>query len=211
MSEHAANITHDGLRRHRTVGDDLRDTVTAVLLRNILDDPVAAIHAKIHVEVGHRDAFGIQEALEQEVILQRIDVGDAEAVGHQRAGTGAAARTDGHAVLARPPDEVGDDEEVAGEAHLTDHIEFLLQALAIVGHLRFGHDGEAFFQAIRGFDANEVFRGDTARHRVRRQAGFAQFQHQAATASDLHRIDERLGHVREQHSHFLRRAQVLLL
>ena len=44
--------------------------------------------------------------------------------GHQRTGAGAAPRAHRHAVLARPADEVGDDEEVAGEAHRADHIEF---------------------------------------------------------------------------------------
>src|SRR2546429_8631829 len=46
---------------------------------------VAAVHAEVDVEIGHRDALGIQEALEQQVVLERIEVGDRQTVGHQRA------------------------------------------------------------------------------------------------------------------------------
>ncbi len=67
-AEHAADVAHHGLRRHGAVGDDLRDALAAVLLRHVVDDPVAAVHAEVDVEVGHRDAFGIQEALEQQVV-----------------------------------------------------------------------------------------------------------------------------------------------
>ena len=69
---------------------------------DVLDDPVAALHAEVDVEVRHRDAFGIQEALEQQVVLDRIEIGDAERIGHQRAGAGAAARTHRHAVARAP-------------------------------------------------------------------------------------------------------------
>ena len=41
-------------------------------------------------------------------------------VGGHRAGTRAAAGADADAVALGPVDEVGDDEEVAGEAHLRD-------------------------------------------------------------------------------------------
>ncbi len=69
-SEHATDVAHHGLRGHGAVGDDLRDPLAAVLLRHVLDDAVAAFHAEVDVEVGHRHAFGIQEALEQQVVLR---------------------------------------------------------------------------------------------------------------------------------------------
>ena len=78
-AEHAAHVAHHRLRGHGAVGDDLRDALAAVLLRDVFDDAVAAVHAEVDVEVGHRHAFGVQEALEQQVVVQRIEVGDAEA------------------------------------------------------------------------------------------------------------------------------------
>ena len=110
---HAARL--ELVERH-----DLADVVLAVLLGDVLDDLVAPVHAEVDVEVGHRHALGVQEALEQQVVRDRIDVGDAQRVRDQRAGARAAARPDGDAVLLGPVDEVPDDEEVAREAHLLD-------------------------------------------------------------------------------------------
>ena len=70
---------------------------------------------------GQRYALGIQEALEDEVVLERIDVGDPQAVRHQAAGRRAAPGPDGDVVLARVPDEVPDDQEVPGVVHPLDH------------------------------------------------------------------------------------------
>ena len=43
--------------------------VLAVLLLDVLDDLVAPVHAEVDVEVGHRHALGVQEALEQQLEL----------------------------------------------------------------------------------------------------------------------------------------------
>ena len=135
-AEHATAVAHDGLRGHRAVGDDLRDALAAVLLRDVLDDAVAAVHAEVDVEVGHRHAFGIQESFEQQVVLQRIDVGDPEAERDERSRAGAAAGTDRHAVAARPADEVRDDQEVAREAHLHDDVELAVEPRAVLVETR---------------------------------------------------------------------------
>ena len=79
---------------------------------------------------------GIQEALEEQVVAQRVEIGDAEAVGDERARARAAARPDRHAVRLRPVDEIGDDEEVAGETHLHDRVELEIEAREIARPLR---------------------------------------------------------------------------
>ena len=82
-----------------------------------MDDFVAPVLAEVDVEVRHRHALGIEEALEQQPEADRIEIGDGQRVGDQRAGAGAAARPDRNALRLRPLDEVGDDEEVAGKFH----------------------------------------------------------------------------------------------
>ena len=89
---HAADVAHHGLRLHGAEGDDLRDVLAPVLARDVVDHLAAAALAEVDVDVRQRDALGVQEALEQQVELQRVDVGDAQAVGHQAAGRRAAAR-----------------------------------------------------------------------------------------------------------------------
>ena len=84
------------------------------LLRDVLDDFAAAALAEVDVDVGQRHALGVEEALEDEVVLDRIDVGDPQAVGDEAAGRRSAARPDRNALLARVADEVPDDQEVPG-------------------------------------------------------------------------------------------------
>ena len=80
---------------------------------DVADHLFAAVLAEVDVEVGHRHAVRIEEALEQQREAQRIDVGDGQRIGDQRAGARAAARADRNVLRLRPFDEVGDDQEVA--------------------------------------------------------------------------------------------------
>ena len=63
--------------------------------------------------------------------LERVDVGDAEAVRHEGAGRRAAARPDGDAAVAGRLDEVLNDQEIPGVSGLGDDAEFVLQP---IGH-----------------------------------------------------------------------------
>ncbi len=115
--QHAADIAQHAARLQRAEGDDLRDLLAAVALLHVADHLVAAVLAEIDVEVRHRHALGIEEALEQQAEADRIEIGDGQRVGHERAGARAAAGADRNALRLRPLDEVGDDQEVAGIFH----------------------------------------------------------------------------------------------
>jgi hypothetical protein len=213
-TEHAAGIAQHRLRRHRAVGDDLADAVAAVLPRDVVDHFVAPVHAEVDVEVRHRHAFGIEEALEQQVVGQRVEVGDAERPGHQRAGTGTAAGADRDAVLLRPVDEVGDDQEVAGEAHLDDDVQLQLEPGLVV---RAGLAGrqwrflEAFDQPLARLAADPAVQGFVAGHRERRQVIGAQPQSQVAALRQRHGVVQRVRCIGdEQRRHFVGGLEVLL-
>ena len=98
--EHAAHVLDGGARAQRVEGDDLRHLLAAVLLGDVLDHLAAAVHAEIDVDIGHADALGIEEALEEQAVLQRVDIGDRHGVADQAAGGRSAARThrDAHAL-----------------------------------------------------------------------------------------------------------------
>ena len=113
--------------------DDLRDVVGAVPVGHVLDDLVAAAHVEVHVDVGHLLALGVQEALEDQPVPQRVEVGDPQAVRDHRAGGRPAARADPDAALAREPDQVPDDQEVAGEPHVPDDGQLRVDARADLG------------------------------------------------------------------------------
>ena len=98
--QHAPDVPDDCLRLHRPEGDDLRDILASVLPGDVVDHLAAAPLAEVHVDVGHRDAFGVQEALEEQIEIDRIDVGDAHAPRDERAGRRSSAWADRN-VLAR--------------------------------------------------------------------------------------------------------------
>ena len=79
--ERASYVADGGFRAERPEGDDGGDFIFAVFARRVVDHFGAAVVGVVEVDVGHTDATGIEEALKQQVILNRVDVGDAEAVG----------------------------------------------------------------------------------------------------------------------------------
>ena len=130
--QHAADVAQHAARLQGAERDDLGDAVVAVAILHIADDFVAPLLAEVDVEVRHRDALGIEEALEQKPEADRIEIGDGERIGDQRAGAGAAARPDRDALRLRPLDEIGDDQEVAGIFHAGDDAELEGEPLAVI-------------------------------------------------------------------------------
>ena len=129
--QHAADVAQHGAGLQLSEGDDLGHAVMAVLLLDVAQHLVPTVLAEIDVEVRHRDALGVEEALEQQVPAQRVEVGDGQRPGDHRTGAGAAPRPDRNALRLGPPDEVGDDQEIAGKAHLGDDAELVVEPLAI--------------------------------------------------------------------------------
>ena len=103
--------------------------IATVLVGHVVDDSLAAGHREVDVDVGHADAVGIEEPLEQQIVRDRVEVGDAQQVRHQRAGGRTTARPHRYAILLREADEIPHDEEVRREAHLLHHRQLGLEAL----------------------------------------------------------------------------------
>ena len=135
MSSDAADVLDGRARAQRAEGNDLRDLLPPVLFGDVLDHFAAPARAEIDVDIGHADALGIQEALKQQPVSQRIDIGDLHRVADQAAGGRAAARPHRNALLLGEADEVPDDQEVARELHLLDHLDFAIQPLGVFGEV----------------------------------------------------------------------------
>ena len=126
VAHDAAGVLQGLLGLDDPVGDDLADLVRAVLLAHVLDDLVAPALVEVDVDIGHGDALGVEEALEDEPVAQRVELGDAHGVGHHGPGARAAARPHADAAGLGPVDVVGHHQEVAGEAHLGDDADLVL-------------------------------------------------------------------------------------
>ncbi|MCY1425308.1 hypothetical protein D9M71_410930 [compost metagenome] len=213
------HVTHHRLGGHGTEGDDLADRIAAVLLGYVVDDAVATIHAEVDVEVRHRNPFRVQEPLEQQVVFQRVEVGNLLYIGHQRASTRPPARADRHAVVLGPLDKVHNDQEVSRESHLDNDIQLEIQpvdihlalGLVVLGGIPGQQHAQALFQAVEGHLAEVFIDGHAIGNRIVRQEVLAQLDVDVAALGDLDRVFQGLGQVAEQLGHFLRAFQVLLV
>ncbi len=92
VAQHPAGVLDRRLGLDGAEGEDLADPVVAVLLGDVPDHVAPAAFVEVQVDVRHGDALGVQEPLEDQRVLDRVQVGDAQHVGHHRAGGRAAAR-----------------------------------------------------------------------------------------------------------------------
>ena len=65
----AGGVPNRTLGRHRAIGDDLRHLIGAVFLNDVVDDFAPPLVVKVDVDVRQGHPVGVQESLEQEVIL----------------------------------------------------------------------------------------------------------------------------------------------
>ena len=129
----SADVPHDGAGLHRPEGDDLGHVVPPVLAGDVVDDLAPAALAEVDVDVGQGDAFRVEETLEDQVELHRVDVGDLQAPGDEAPRRRPPARTHRNALLAGVADEVPDDQEVAGIAHPDDDVDLVREPGLVVG------------------------------------------------------------------------------
>src|SRR5262249_25749971 len=120
----APDVANRGPRRQPPEGDDLGHVVAAVALDDVLDHPLAAVVGEVHVDVGHLAPLRVQETLEGQAQLDRVDVRYAEQV-EDDAATGRAARPAGDPLAASPIDEVPDEKDVGRETGRPDHLELV--------------------------------------------------------------------------------------
>ena len=184
----------------------------AIFSGDVLDHFAAAPHAEIDVDVGHRHAFGIQEALEQQIVLQRIDVRDLQRVADQAARRRTASRAHGNSLRPRVANEIPDDQEIsrrsasAGSSGFRRSGAFRIRPAFCAGALlgarlqdrnargkSFAHD--CFKIAVDGV----AFRNLEIRKRILHRVDF-----HVAALGDRHGAFERFGNFAEHLRHFFR-------
>ena len=123
-------------RRAGPVGDDVRDlgrVGAAVALVDVLDDLFTTTGLDVDVDVGRAVALGREEPLEEQPEAHRVGLGDAQRVADRRVGRRAPPLAVDVAA-ATEVDDVGDDQEVAGEPQGADHRELVVDLRPGSGH-----------------------------------------------------------------------------
>ena len=202
------HILYRGLGLEGAEGDDLPHPVLAVFFSDVPDNLRPAFVGKVHVKVGHGNPLGVEEALKEQVVLEGIDVGDPQGVGHNGPRAGSAAGPHGDAVFLGPVDKIRHNEEVAGKAHFDDHPQLILRPLR---NFR-GPAGVPFRQALHGEMPQVPVR-------VGKTLGNIEVWKQGAGLGDLgfaalgnaDRVGDSFGVVGEERRHFVPGFKVELL
>ena len=206
--EHARHVAHHGLCAKRAERDDLRDGTLAVFLFNVVNHLAAAVLAEIHVDIRRRHALGIQEALEEQFELQRINVRDAHRISDHRACRRAASGTDGNPLLPRPVDEVPDDQEIVHETLLFEQVDF--ERVASLHRLAVRVCAVAFAQSDLG-DLAKIFVAGLSGGRLVVGILRRRVELEAGALRDGQRVVASPIEIREQRAHFLGRFEVHLV
>ena len=105
--------------------------VSAVFPAAVFIDLMAPGMFEIHVDIRHRHALRVQESLKEQVVLNGVNVRDAKAICQKRPCRRASSRPYVDVVRSCVADEIPYNQEIAGEPHLLDHIEFKAEPLMV--------------------------------------------------------------------------------
>ncbi len=201
-----SHVADGGACSQRAEGDDLRHPVGAVLLGGILEHLRAAVIAEVKVDIRHVDAPRVEEALEDQAILERLDQGDIQAECHHRAVAGAAHVVP-DALVAGVAAQIPHDEEVGVEAHLVDHLQLVVQALA--DNRLFRPFAVAPDEARLAQLAQVALRSIAIRYLEMGQVIALETQVELAALVDQQGVGDGFGRLGEERRHLLRAAQVV--
>ena len=174
---------------------------------NVIEHLAPACFTEINIDIRRRNAIGIQEALEEQIELQRIDVRDSEHVCHHRTGRRTTPRSHGNAALFRVMDEVPDDEKITDEAGLLEHVDFKIEPLdqLAIGSRAFA---VAVVQPLVAKLPQVRFTRLAFRCGELRIFRNAELQFQVAALGDPQRVRDRVRMFRKQCAHFVRGFKV---
>src|SRR3546814_14133933 len=105
--------------------------IRTIFVLYVPDDFSAPGFAEVDIEIGHRHAFRIKEALEKQTQSERVEIGAGERPGNYRARARPAARAHRTIIVLCPFDEASNVEEITGKAPLYADVEFEIQPVEI--------------------------------------------------------------------------------
>ena len=122
---HLGNFPHGRPRRQGVLIRDHGRLMRPIAGKHPFENLGALVPGKVDIDIRWVMPPGIEKPFKQQVMSNRIDVGDAEAVGHNGRGRRASP-----ARSRRLTDNLIDDQKIVGKPCLSDDGELLLDALA---------------------------------------------------------------------------------
>ena len=184
---------------------------------HVTDHLFTAILAEVDVDIWHRDPVRVEKSLEDQIVLERAEVGDTEAVGDDRSNRRSATRADRYSLTSGVPAEVPGDQEIGDKTHLDDHRDLVLEAFS-------GNIGWVWIEVIESFldqfaEPNlvaflKIFRSLGFRGTVRillhedRQEGLARLHLEIDHRCDIRGVGDVLGVISKDASHLIAASEV---
>ena len=105
------------------------DSFGAIFLGYPTKDFASPVIIEIGIDIGQGDTVRVQETLEQQVVLDRVDLRDAKAIGYSRSRRRSTAWSDRNSqFLTCGPDKILHDQEVARETHGLHDVQLEVQS-----------------------------------------------------------------------------------
>ena len=178
--------------------------VVAVLPPDVVHHLAPPGVAEVHVYIGHGHTLRVQETLKVQVVFHGVDVGDVQAVGHHRPGGATAPRPDRNIHALGVAHKVRHDEEIVRKAHLLDHVQLIVQLLAVF-RLRIAvPPREALLAQLPQIRGRVI----PIRQLESRQVVLTEGEFHPAAVSDALGVGHRVGIGGEQPLHLLRGAEI---
>jgi len=103
--------------------------ICAIFLPDVLEYLAATRFAEIDINIRRRNSIRIQETLENQSVLQRIDVGNAKNICNERTRSRPTTRADRNAALFGEVDEIPNNQYVTDESGLLEYPKFIIEPL----------------------------------------------------------------------------------
>ena len=125
-----SHIPYHALCRQGTEGHNLHHLVASVFPAHIIDDFLPAVVTEIHIDIRHGHTLRIQETLKKQIVPDRLDIRNLQAVCHDAPCAGASARPYRNPVAPGVIDKIPHNQEVVHISHPANDGKFVVKSLA---------------------------------------------------------------------------------
>ena len=126
-SKGSSNVTDCRSCGKGSEGYYLSNVVCAVFSVDVFDYLLPAFIAEVDIEVGHRNAFRVEESFEKKVIFYRVDVGDSDAVSADASCAGTSSGTNRDSYAFGVINKIVNNEVIVDVSHSFDYAEFIVE------------------------------------------------------------------------------------
>ena len=98
----------------------MRYALLAIALDDVVQHLLAPHVAKVRINIRHAHALRIQKAFEEQMVAQRLHIGNVQQIRHHTARGAAAPRSYRDTLFATEVDKIPHNEEVGIVAHIVD-------------------------------------------------------------------------------------------